>query len=56
MKHLFEEIEYVGEAEFDLDVTSTPSISATTSFIDPYLKTASVALAVNGSWSDAAER
>lgn len=56
LKHLFEEIEYVGEAEFDLDVTSTPSISATTSFIDPYLKTASVALAVNGSWSDAAER
>lgn len=56
LKNLSEEIEFVGEAQYQLDVTSTPSLNASTNFIRPYAGSASLTLAVNGSLSEAAHR
>jgi hypothetical protein len=53
LKHLFEEIEYVGEAQFELDVSSTPGVSSSVSFINP---TPNLTLSVNGSLSEEAHR
>ena len=56
LENLSEEIEFVGEAQYQLDVTSTPSLNASTNFIRPYAGSASLTLAVNGSLSEAAHR
>jgi hypothetical protein len=56
LRNLFQEIEFVGEAQFQLDVTSTPSGAISTNFINPYTASSNLTLAVAGSLSDAAHR
>ncbi len=56
LKNLFEEIEYVGEAEFQLDVTSTPGLAPSLAFIHPYTSATSVTSSLSLGVSQGAHR
>lgn len=56
LKNLFEEIEYVGEAQFELDVQQTAGIAPSANFIHPYTAATNLTLSVGGNLSEQAHR
>jgi hypothetical protein len=54
--NIFQEIEFVGESQFELDVTSTVSANPSVDFINPYTTATNFTLAVGGQLSDAGHR
>jgi hypothetical protein len=58
MQNIFSEIEYVGEALFQLDVTSTEAANPSAGFITPYHSAAAnnLTLSVGAQWSEAGHR